>query len=148
LAGSGRLRGLGFCGRRAGRDGRALVGVECTLPGLAGGIETDALAVVCEGNLRKRELACLELLPGGFRQGQGQPFMVEGGAPGALLGVHDNELSGTVPQVVAVPELRIVFKPMRGDGRLIDAPLRGSAAPLGRLVERIGVRLRRGRDRQ
>ena len=74
--------------------------------------------------------------------------MVERGAPGALFGLHHDEFLGALPQVVAVPELRIVLKPMGGDRCLIDAALRGPPAPLGRLVERIGVHLRRGGDRQ
>src|SRR5215472_10365323 len=86
----------------------------------------------------------LELLPGAFGKYVSQLLMVKGGPASALLRIDENKLLCATFQIVAIPETRVVVKPMRINTGLVDAALRPaeSAAPL--LGGRVGLVCGRG----
>jgi len=75
----------------------------------------------------------LELLAGAFGKRGSEFLMVESGSTGALLGINDDELLRTALQIIAIPEPRVVVKPMRADARFVNAAL-GSAESAATLL--------------
>src|SRR5207244_825352 len=93
----------------------------------------DRLAIVNDLDAIERQPLGGTRRGGCFRQRGGELGVIEGGLADASFGIDCDEFLGTAAEVVAIPEARIVRKPVGSDLRLVD-PCTALAGVLRTLV--------------